>query len=309
MDLAEIRVSVPARDYDTAEAVVTMASPQGFWAEDYRDLENEVMQISRINLIDEDLLAKNREVCVFHIFVGEDEHPGEIAQFVAERLRACGVSFELENAVARESDWAEKWKQYFHISPVGEKLLIVPSWEEAPADTGGRKIISIDPGAAFGTGTHETTRLCLTALEKYARPGVRVLDVGCGSGILSVAALLLGADSATGVDIDPLAVSAAEENGAKNGFLPPRYTVLEGDLVECVEGRYGLVLANIAADAVMALSGSVKKFLEPDGVFLASGIIDSRVDEVRAKLEKEGFTIQDEAVDGPWSCYACVADR
>ena len=158
---------------------------------------------------------------------------------------------------------------------------------------------------AFGTGGHETTRLVLEALESQIRPGTRFLDVGCGSGILSIAALLLGASSAVGVDIDPLAVRTAREKGELNGFSEPRLTVLEGDLVDKVSGRYAVVAANIVADAIIALSKNIPPFLEPGGAYIVSGIIDTREGDVLSALAACGFTVETRLEQGGWLCMVC----
>ena len=163
-------------------------------------------------------------------------------------------------------------------------------------------MLSIDPGMAFGTGGHDTTRLVLEALEDAVSPGAQLLDVGCGSGILSIAALLLGAEKAVGVDIDPLAVKTARENGELNGFTPPVLTILHGDLVDKVEGRYDVVAANIVADAIIALSPSIPRFLKPGGVYIASGIIDTREAEVLSALASCGFAVETRREHGGWLC-------
>ncbi|MDD7353509.1 MAG: 50S ribosomal protein L11 methyltransferase, partial [Oscillospiraceae bacterium] len=160
-------------------------------------------------------------------------------------------------------------------------------------------------GLAFGSGTHETTRLCLTALEKYITPETRMLDVGCGSGILSVASLLLGAKSAVGVDIDPLAVKTAAENGERNGFGADKYTLYHGNLTDKISGKFDVVAANIVADAIIMLSSQIGQFLEDDGVYIVSGIIDIRAPEVVDALDKCGFKIVKRNEDSGWLCFEC----
>jgi ribosomal protein L11 methyltransferase len=206
----------------------------------------------------------------------------------------------------REEDWADNWKKFFKPMPIGEKLWICPTWEEAPpAD--GRALLHIDPGMAFGTGGHETTRLVLETLEKHINGGETMLDVGCGSGILSIAALLHGVASVVGVDIDALAVKTAVENGEINHFCPPRYTIYQGDLVEKITGQYHIVVANIVADAIIGLSGGIKPFLKPDGVYITSGIIDSREQDVMTALDQCGFSVIERHESGGWLCLVCKA--
>ena len=196
-----------------------------------------------------------------------------------------------------EEDWINNWKQYFKPIPVGQKLLIRPTWEEVQ-DSGGRTVLDLDPGLAFGTGTHETTRLCMELLEQYVRPGMNVLDVGCGSGILSVAALLLGADKAVGVDIDELAVKTAVENAEIN-HVEDRFTGICGNLTDQVTGTYDIVVANIVADVIIMLTKDVEQFMKPDTVYLMSGIIDTREQDVLAAVEQH-FTIIDRKEEKGW---------
>ena len=169
----------------------------------------------------------------------------------------------------------------------------------------GRTVLNIDPGMAFGTGGHETTRLVLEAMEAVITPDTAVLDVGCGSGILSIAALLLGAQSALAVDIDALAVKTAIENGERSGLTAPRYTVVEGDLVDKVNGQFDLVVANIVADAIIMLSPAVKPFVKNDGVYIVSGIIDTREAEVVEALNRCGFVIEHRYEQRGWLCLVC----
>ena len=166
-------------------------------------------------------------------------------------------------------------------------------------------MLSIEPGLAFGTGGHNTTKLCLEALEKYVMKGSSVLDTGCGSGILSIASLLFGAEKAVGVDIDELAVKTARENGRVNGFTEPEFTVICGNLADKVTGKFDVVAANIVADVVMMFSSQVGAFMKDDAVFITSGIIAPRADEVKAKLCENGFNIIETRRDGDWYCFVC----
>ena len=302
MDWTEVRIRVPAADTDMAADIANMVVPYGLYIEDYSDLEEGAREIAHSDLIDEELLAKDRGTSLLHIYISPEENPAEAVAFLRERLAASGIGCEVDTQAVREEDWANNWKQYFKPLPIGEKLLIRPTWEPA-AETAGRAVLSIDPGMAFGTGGHDTTRLVLEALERAIRPGAAMLDVGCGSGILSIASLLLGAEKAVGVDIDALAVKTALENGEENGFTPPRYTILQGDLVETVEGQYDVVAANIVADAIIALTPSIPRFLKPGGVYIVSGIIDTREADVLPVLEVNGFTVTERLEHRGWLCF------
>ena len=192
---------------------------------------------------------------------------------------------------------------------IGERLIVIPDWEQA--EPHGRVALRMNPGLTFGTGSHATTRLCLQALEKLVRPGMKVLDLGCGSGILSIAALLLGAERAFACDIDEKAVDVAYENAALNGVGRDRYTVRAGDVLSDqglrrdMGGGWDIVVANIVADVIIALAPAALDLMKPGGVFLCSGIIDQRADEVRAALEAQGFTIREANASEGWYSFLC----
>ena len=283
----ELKIQVPASQGELAGDIANMVVPYGIYMEDYSHLEEEAMEIAHIDLIDEELLQKDREHAVIHVYISPEENPAEAVSYLEERYNALNIqhTITLDNCV--KEDWINNWKKYFHPIPVGEKLLIRPLWEEA-CDPQGRIVLDLEPGLAFGTGTHETTRLCLELLEKYLTPGCDFLDMGCGSGILSVAALLLGAKSAVGVDIDPLAVKTAVEN-ANTNHVGEKFTGICGNLAEKVTGKFQVVAANIVADIVILLSKDAPRFLEKDSVYLISGIIDTRERDV---LDAIGDTFQ-----------------
>lgn len=297
----EIKILVPAEYTETTGNIANMCVPYGIYIEDYRDLEQAALEIAHIDLIDEELLKKDRTRSVVHIYISPEENPAEAIAFLKERLAAAGIPFEIETADSDRADWENNWKQYFKPIKVGERLLIRPVWEEI-ADTEGRVVLDLEPGIAFGSGTHETTRLCLSVLEKYITPGCSMLDVGCGSGILSAASLLLGAEHATGVDIDPLAVKTAAENIRRNGFGDERFTLIHGNLTDKVSGTFDVIAANIVADAIIALSGGVRQFMRPDTVYIVSGIIDQREQDVLNALSSLGFRVKERYEMNGWIC-------
>ena len=304
MDWTEVCIRVETARTDEAAAIANMAVPYGLYIEDYSDLEEGAREIAHIDLIDEELLTRDRSHSIIHLYIDPEDNPPEAVAFLRERLAAAGIQSEVEATAVREEDWANNWKKYFKPLPVGERLLICPSWEtvENPEH---RAVLSIDPGMAFGTGGHDTTRLVLETLERHIQPGDAFLDVGCGSGILSIAACLLGAGSALGVDIDALAVKTARENGALNGLTPPRYTVMQGDLTRDVTGTYPVIAANIVADAIIALSPAIPALLAEGGVYIVSGIIDTREADVQAALADCGFTVTERHEHGGWLCLVC----
>lgn len=302
MDWTEIKITVNADDVDKAGDIAHMVVPYGIYVEDYRALEQEAWEIARIDLIDEDLLAKDRTKGIVHIYISPEENPNEAVSFLSERLNAEKIEFELDETLCKNADWENNWKKYFKPMPVGNKLLIRPIWEDE-YEAGDRAVIHLEPGLAFGSGTHDTTRLCLESIENYAGKGKTMLDIGCGSGILSVCGLLLGADSAVGVDIDALAVKTARENGKTNGFEEPQYKVLQGSLTDKVSGTFDIIAANIVADIIVILCNDVKKYLNPDGIFITSGIIEPRENDVLEAFEKNGLEVIARHESGGWLCF------
>ena len=258
------------------------------------------------------------ETCVT-VYLPEDAQGAEmlaalrtmLAQMKAEDTEHQYGRLEAVCSDIREEDWANNWKQYFKPFPVGNKLYIKPSWEEPTAEAAGRTILEIDPASSFGTGQHHTTRLCLELMEDEITPATRLLDLGCGSGILSIAALRLGAVSAKAVDIDDKCLTVAYENAALNGIGKDRYTVLVGDVLsngalrETLGGGYDVVVANIVADVIIGLAPMVRQFLKPGGLFLCSGIIDTRAGEVADALRQNGWEIETTRSGEGWYSYAC----
>ncbi|MCI5592432.1 MAG: 50S ribosomal protein L11 methyltransferase [Oscillospiraceae bacterium] len=303
MDWTEIKISVPSQDVETAENIAQMVVPYGIYVEDYSDLEQAAWEIAKIDLIDEDLLNKDRTKAIVHIYIPPHENPSEAVAFLTERYTAEKIPHDIDIAVCRNQDWENNWKDYFKSIPVGKKLMIHPVWDD-DFDPGDRAVLDIEPGLAFGSGGHDTTRLCLEMMEDYVTRDTEFLDVGCGSGILSVSALLLGAKKAVAVDIDPLAVKKARENAELNGFDETRYTALEGDLADKVTGKYNVVAANIVADVIILFCSQVKEFMSDDAVFITSGIIDTREPDVLEAFKKYGFSIVERRERGGWLCFA-----
>ena len=206
---------------------------------------------------------------------------------------------KVESEKMFEEDWANNWKKYYKPTKVGEKIVVKPIWEEYDAQ-GEELVVELDPGMAFGTGTHETTRMCIQSLEKYVKEDSTVFDVGCGSGILAIAAAKLGSKMAVGVDLDPVAVESAKENVGYNNL--ENIQILYGNLVEVIDRKADIVVANIIAEVICILTEDVKRVLKDNGYFITSGIIHDRVDMVTKKLEETGFEVIEINKDGEWNC-------
>ena len=301
MEWTDIQITVPALFADTAEAVATMVSNGGIYIEDYRDLEQQAWEIAHVDLIEQELLDKPRDIVKVHMYLAPDENPAEILPLFRERLDNSGIEYTLETSGVEQEDWQNAWKKYYHAMEIGSRLAIVPGWEQYKTD---RTVITMDPGMAFGTGTHETTSLCLETLDSLVKGGERVLDIGTGSGILAIAALKLGAAVAEGVDIDPMCVRTAGENARRNG-VQDRFTVLVGDLSDKASGQYNIITANIVAAAILSLAPHVSALMAPGARFIASGIIDTRKDEVLTGLRAAGLEPVEVKEKRGWACIIC----
>lgn len=303
-DWTEIKVTVKSEDIETAANISNMTVPYGIYIEDYSDVVDETLEIAHVDLISEELLGKDRTKGIIHIYISPEENPAEAVSFLEERLTAENIEYEITINECKTEDWINNWKKYWHPVPIGKRLLIKPEWEQVE-DAKGRAVLNLEPGLAFGTGSHPTTRLCLEMLEDYINPASTVLDVGCGSGILSIASLLLGAKSAFGVDIDKLAVKTALANAKKNGFEPPVFNAVSGDLSENVSGKYSVIVANIVADVIMEFTPQAVELLKDGGVFITGGIIDSRKEEVESCFFEHGFEVIEHREAKGWNVFVC----
>ena len=288
----EFAFEVTSKDCDTAAAIAQMCVRGGIYIEDYSDFEQVTGAFAPDELVSDELLAlaKNRDTAVIHIYISPEDSPSEALMFMEERLKASDIRYTVTTKTVAEEDWANNWKQYFKPLPIGEKLLIVPTWDnEVPPEFLDRIQLCMDPGMAFGSGQHETTRLCLELIEKHISPGERVLDVGTGSGILAIGALLLGGGQAVGIDIDPMAVKISAEN-AKISHVSDRFSSYCEDLAGDIDGKFGIICANIVADVVLRLIPDTPRLLAPGGKLILSGIIEERLEDVLEGLNASGYS-------------------
>ena len=269
--------------------------------------------------VDEELVKKMEGETKVITYVSDDTEGRELLIAIKSTLSELKqldannefgrLEIELDNMT--EQDWANNWRQYFHQMEIGEKVMIKPEWEELNKPTD-RVVFNIEPGMSFGTGSHYTTQLCIESLEKYITQGVKMLDLGCGSGILSIISLLLGADMAVAVDIDPNAVDTAYQNADRNGVDRSKYKVLSGNVLtdsdiqaEISKNKYEVVAANIVADIIIGLAPKAKEYMAENGVFITSGIISDRLDDVKNALYENGFNIVSINQRKDWVSIVC----
>ena len=273
MEWTDIRLTVAKADADNAEAVATMIAEGGIYIEDYSDIEQQVAEIAHVDLIEQELLDRPRDTVIIHMYLEPGASPVETLALIAARMEAANIAYTVETEGVEQEDWQNGWRKYYHPMEIGKRLAVVPSWQQYDTD---RVKLILDPGLAFGTG----------------------------SGILAIAALKLGAAVAEGVDIDPVAVRTAGENAALNG-VQDKLTVLVGDLSDKASGKYDIITANIVANAILSLAPAVPGLMAEGATFIASGIIDSRKDEVIAGLEKAGLAVVEVKEKRGWECIVC----
>lgn len=298
MNWTQLRVTVKTEDIDSAAAIMSMLD-NGIQIEDYSDIETGLKTVYG-DLIDEQILNSDKSHGSVSIYIPDDKNYNDYTAFLRERFDSANIEYKMELLGVDEEEWSTAWKKYYHPVKVGEHLTIVPMWEKyEPSD--GEIIVRMDPGMAFGTGTHETTRLVCRLIEKYLVPGQRVLDVGTGSGILSICASKLGASECFACDIDPVAVKVAEENAKDNDVK--NITCAVSDLLRNVDiskGQYDFAVANIVADIIIRMADDVGDYVKTGAYLITSGIIDRYADDVEKKLTSVGFELVEASAENDW---------
>lgn len=316
MDWLELKIDTSHAGLDAVTELLAQQGVTGVMIDDEADFQSFLENNRQYwDYVDEELLAQKKGVSRVTFYLERNENA--LGTVAAVRIAMAALKKEhpeyapmlLTMEDVADEDWENNWKQFYKPMEIGNRLLVVPEWEEA---RGGERVkLVLNPGLTFGTGSHATTRLCLQALDTHIHGGESVLDLGCGSGILSIAALRLGAARAFACDIDEKCVDVAYENAALNGIGKDRYTVRWGDVLsdealrQEMGGGYDVVVANIVADVIMGLSGSVRPFLKAGGLFLCSGIIDDRAEEVLAKLKGDGWDVFEQRSSEGWFSYLC----
>ena len=299
----EVTLDTTEAELDALCARLTGNGVTGLAIEDEEDFKTFLEQNRQYwDYVDDGLLARMKGVCRVKFYITDDaDGRKQLEGWLA------GIDQPYSPASLGDNDWAHSWQKYYKPMPVGERLYIVPEWERGEPVPAGKAPLYLNPGLTFGTGSHASTQLCLMGLERYTVPGKPVLDLGCGSGILSIAALVLGASAATAVDIDPKAVDVAYENAALNGigrdhcrFLAGNVIADQGLVQELAREKAQVVLANIVADVIIPLAPVVPQLLDREGTFLCSGIIDTRGDEVAAALEQAGLLVTTRREKNGW---------
>ena len=295
-DWTQLKVTVPLEHLDDLVAVMSMVN-NNLMIEDFSDID---LKTCYGDLIDESILNADKTIGSVSVFLSADRPFTDEVAFIKDRLTAAGIEGKFEVIGVNEEDWAHSWKAYYKPLHIGKKMVIVPKWEEYEPQQG-EIIVTMDPGMAFGTGTHETTRLVIELLEETVTPGMKVADVGCGSGILAICAAKLGATCCRAYDIDPIAVRVARENIADSGESCVSCDVsdlLKG--VDISDGPYDLICANIVADIIIRMAPDVGRYMKDDAILLASGIITERAEEVIEALEANNLKIARRCDDNGW---------
>ncbi|MEG0238204.1 MAG: 50S ribosomal protein L11 methyltransferase [Clostridium sp.] len=306
----EVKVLTTSEAIEPISGIFYVLDCKGVSIEDPNDFLERKEGPLTWDFADINVLEHKGEYAVVKGYFSDEDNIEEIISYVKEKveeIKEMGFDVGRGEVIVEkthEEDWAHTWKKYYKPLKVGNQIVVKPIWEDYESKDD-ELVVELDPGMAFGTGDHETTRMCIHALEKYVEKDSIVFDVGTGSGILAIAAAKLGAKKAVGVDLDPVAVESAKENVLYNNL--DNIEIVYGNLVEVIEGKADIVVANIIAEVICILIDDVKRVLKSGGVFITSGIIHERVDMVKSKLEEGGFEVVKVNKDGEWNCIIAKA--
>ncbi len=323
MEWIECSIYTTSEALEVVSAMLLENGINGFQIEDYKDMINFLNSNStQWDYLDDDIINNNNETNI-KFYVSQNVYGKEIITRIKselERLKNLGLELDLGNLKlvikdVDEKDWIDNWKKYYKPFKIGEKILIKPEWENVD-NPDNRIIFNINPGHVFGTGLHQTTQLCIEQLEKYVTEDSKVLDLGCGTGILSVISLMLGASKAFAIDIEPNAIKVAYDNADLNNVDKSKYTVVSGNILsdtqiknKILNENYNIVVSNIVADVIIGLSDFAYEALDNNGIFIASGIIKERLDEVYKKLNDSNFSILNTFYKDDWVCVVSTKNR
>ncbi|SHI62501.1 [LSU ribosomal protein L11P]-lysine N-methyltransferase [Clostridium amylolyticum] len=305
----EIKVITTSEALEPVSGIFYSMDCKGVAIEDPEDILSREQGPLTWDFADINILEYGGKAASIKAYFSEDDNPSTIVDYIEEKLKIIkesGINIgegKVLYAVVKEEDWANNWKKYYKPTKIGKHIVVKPIWENY-SNKDNELVIELDPGMAFGTGTHETTRMCVEALEKNVEANSVIYDIGTGSGILAIAAAKLGAKEVLGVDLDPVAVDSAAQNVQHNKLN--NIKIIEGNLVEVVEGKADIVVANIIAEIICILIGDVKKVLKTGGLFISSGIIHERREMVIDKLENSGFQVLEVNKDGEWNCITAI---
>lgn len=305
----EIKVITTSEALEPVSGIFYSMDCKGVAIEDPEDILNREQGPLTWDFADINILEYGGKAASIKAYFSESDNPWNIVNYIEEKLKVIkesGINIgegKILYAIVKEEDWANNWKKYYKPTKIGKNIVVKPIWENYNHKDN-ELVIELDPGMAFGTGTHETTRMCVEALEKNVEANSVVYDIGTGSGILAIAAAKLGAKEVLGVDLDPVAVDSAVQNVQHNKLN--NIKIIEGNLVEVVEGKADIVVANIIAEIICILIDDVKKVLKTGGLFISSGIIHERREMVIDKLENSGFQVLEVNKDGEWNCITAI---
>jgi ribosomal protein L11 methyltransferase len=308
----EIKIVTSSNAVEPVSGIFYGLDVKGVAIEDPNDILDRQQNSLSWDFADTNIFEYGDRAAVVKGYFSQEDDIDNLVSYIEEKLKELeemGIEVgeaKIVTSVVFEENWSTAWKKYYKTTRLGKRVIIKPLWEEYTPEND-EIVVELDPGMAFGTGTHETTMMCVELLEKHVKPGQRVFDIGTGSGILAITASKLGADSVTAVDLDEVAVKAAQENASYNKAL--NIDIKHGNLVDVVEGQADIIVANIIADVIILLTKTIKQFMKPDSIFIASGIINDRKDDVIDAFNKEGFEIKQVREMGEWVAVIAIQNR